>query len=199
MTVGNVGSGANGNNSGGCTSARSQDFQEVDGKGTTTTTTAATGILSFPCDFDHMYASMTDGAAPAAATATALGVSPLRGNEPRHNDLTEVKHLKELLLLHLDLIQQQSEQIVTKDKLLAALRQENETVRALDDALTPFFLSFFLRKVSPFATDCQVEGKCILRHREFESRGNRVVYHEKFENGVLRDILFEKKIRVFSI
>ncbi|XP_054001942.1 serine-rich adhesin for platelets-like [Hylaeus anthracinus] len=90
----------------------------------------AAGILSFPCDFDHMYASMTDGGAPAVATATsALGVSPLRGNEPRQNDFTEVKHLKELLLLHLDLIQQQSEQIVTKDKLLAALRQENETLK----------------------------------------------------------------------
>ncbi|XP_015601133.1 male-specific lethal 1 homolog isoform X2 [Cephus cinctus] len=88
------------------------------------------GILSFPCDFDHMYASMTDAGASAAATATsALGVSPLRGNEARQNDLTEVKHLKELLLLHLDLIQQQSEQIVTKDKLLAALRQENETLK----------------------------------------------------------------------
>ncbi|CAK9796932.1 Male-specific lethal 1 homolog [Anthophora plagiata] len=101
------------------------EFQNVDEDGK-----PAAGILSFPCDFDHMYASMTDGGAPAAATATsALGVSPLRGNEPRQNDLTEVKHLKELLLLHLDLIQQQSEQIVTKDKLLAALRQENETLK----------------------------------------------------------------------
>ncbi|XP_053598300.1 serine/threonine-protein kinase pakD [Microplitis demolitor] len=92
---------------------------------------SSAGILTFPCDFDHMYASMTDGGTPAvAATATsALGVSPLRGNEPRLNDLAEVKHLKELLLLHLDLIQQQSEQIVTKDKLLAALRQENETLK----------------------------------------------------------------------
>lgn len=112
---------------------------------TTTTTTASSttdavndfrnvsedskaGILGFPEDFDHMYASMTDGDAPASATS-ALGVSPLRGNEARQNDLTEVKHLKELLLLHLDLIQQQSEQIVTKDKLLAALRQENETLK----------------------------------------------------------------------
>ncbi|XP_076753980.1 male-specific lethal 1 homolog [Xylocopa sonorina] len=101
------------------------EFQSVDEDGK-----SAAGILSFPCDFDHMYASMTDGGAPAAVTATsALGVSPLRGNEPRQNDLTEVKHLKELLLLHLDLIQQQSEQIVTKDKLLAALRQENETLK----------------------------------------------------------------------
>jgi len=119
---------------------RNQEFQEMDsdhGNATATTTaTAAAGILNFPCDFDHMYASMTDDGAPAAAAAAAatatatavLGVSPLRGNEPRQNDFTEVKHLKELLLLHLDLIQQQSEQIVTKDKLLAALRQENETV-----------------------------------------------------------------------
>ncbi|XP_076687327.1 male-specific lethal 1 homolog [Andrena cerasifolii] len=99
------------------------EFENVDEDGK-----PAAGILSFPCDFDHMYASMTDGGAPATATST-LGVSPLRGNEPRQNDLTEVKHLKELLLLHLDLIQQQSEQIVTKDKLLAALRQENETLK----------------------------------------------------------------------
>lgn len=100
------------------TNARQNDFQSV-------AEDSKAGILSFPCDFDHMYASMTDGGAPATSS---LGVSPLRGNEARHHDLTEVKHLKELLLLHLDLIQQQSEQIVTKDKLLAALRQENETV-----------------------------------------------------------------------
>lgn len=114
-------------------SARTSAVQNHDyhqSAGSDTGKAPAAGILSFPCDFDHMYASMTDGGStPAAATATsALGVSPLRGNEARHNDLTEVKHLKELLLLHLDLIQQQSEQIVTKDKLLAALRQENETV-----------------------------------------------------------------------
>lgn len=88
-------------------------------------------ILSFPCDFDHMYASMTDGTPATGATATStLGVSsPLRANDSRNNELYEIKHLKELLLLHLDLIQQQSEQIVTKDKLLSALRQENETLK----------------------------------------------------------------------
>ncbi|XP_014467748.1 PREDICTED: male-specific lethal 1 homolog [Dinoponera quadriceps] len=137
-TAGVVGIATNNNNS--CGNARSQEFQDMDGDDigknvVASTTTGPAGILSFPCDFDHMYASMTDGGTPAAATASAvaaaaaLGVSPLRGNEPRQNDLTEVKHLKELLLLHLDLIQQQSEQIVTKDKLLAALRQENETLK----------------------------------------------------------------------
>lgn len=63
------------------------------------------------------------------AAWAAFGRCPLCGNEPRHQDLTEVKHLKELLLLHLDLIQQQSEQLVTKDKLLAALKEENETLK----------------------------------------------------------------------
>ena len=85
------------------------------------------GILGFPGDFDHMYASMSDGEVSATVTS-ALGASPMRDNENKQCDLTEVKHLKELLLLHLDLIQQQSEQIVTKDKLLAALREENENV-----------------------------------------------------------------------
>lgn len=65
--------------------------------------------MTFSCEFDHMYASMAE-----ARTLRDEG--------------TEIRHLKELLLLHLDLIQQQSEQIVTKDKQLAALRQENETV-----------------------------------------------------------------------
>ncbi|XP_015115124.1 male-specific lethal 1 homolog [Diachasma alloeum] len=91
------------------------------------------GILTFPCDFDHMYASMTDSGTKnntqTVVTGNTIGVSPLRGNEARNNDPGEVKHLKELLLLHLDLIQQQSEQIVTKDKLLSALRQENETLK----------------------------------------------------------------------
>ncbi|XP_069679116.1 male-specific lethal 1 homolog [Periplaneta americana] len=69
-----------------------------------------TGVLAYSCEFDHMYASLTEG--------TTV-----------QKDGAEVKHLKELLLLHLDLIQQQSEQLVTKDKQLSALRQENETLR----------------------------------------------------------------------
>ncbi|KAK7863226.1 hypothetical protein R5R35_001440 [Gryllus longicercus] len=68
------------------------------------------GIMTYSCDFDHMYASLTDGGT-------------------LQKDSAEVKKLKELLLLHLDLIQQQSEQLMTKDKQLAALRQENETLR----------------------------------------------------------------------
>nr|CAD7264079.1 unnamed protein product [Timema shepardi] len=70
---------------------------------------AKAGVVTYSCELDHMYASLNEG--------------------ENAQDNTEVKHLKELLLLHLDLIQQQSEQLVTKDKQLSSLRQENETLR----------------------------------------------------------------------
>lgn len=68
-------------------------------------------FLNFP--FDHMYACNSDN-------------SDL--NSERQAGESEVRHLKDLLLLHLDLIQQQSDEIVNKDKFIAQLRQENEMV-----------------------------------------------------------------------
>uniref|UniRef100_A0A1B6DR50 Uncharacterized protein n=1 Tax=Clastoptera arizonana TaxID=38151 RepID=A0A1B6DR50_9HEMI len=68
------------------------------------------GILPFPCDFDHIYASK------------------MAENVKVQDSNSEIIHLKELLLLHLDLIQQQSEQLVTKDKQITALKQETEMV-----------------------------------------------------------------------
>lgn len=44
--------------------------------------------------------------------------------------LKEIKQLKAMLLLHLDLIQEQSDQLMTKDKLLANLRKENEMLKS---------------------------------------------------------------------
>lgn len=49
-------------------------------------------------------------------------------NDNINNTISEVRYLKDLLLLHLDLIQQQSEQLLTKDKLISSLRQENDLV-----------------------------------------------------------------------
>ena len=40
----------------------------------------------------------------------------------------EAKHLKDLVLLHLDLIQQQAEDIAEKDKIIKELKAENESV-----------------------------------------------------------------------
>lgn len=67
-------------------------------------------VIPYPLEFDHLYASnMSD-------------------SEKLTDRDSEVMHLKELLLLHLDLIQQQSEQLVTKDKQISALKLENDTV-----------------------------------------------------------------------
>jgi male-specific lethal 1 len=41
----------------------------------------------------------------------------------------ENKHLKGMLMAHLDIIQQQSETIVSKDKMLKALREETGPLR----------------------------------------------------------------------
>lgn len=68
------------------------------------------GITPYPCDFDHLYASN------------------MSESESSTDKSSEIIHLNELVLLHLDLIQQQSEQLVTKDKLISTLKQENDTV-----------------------------------------------------------------------
>lgn len=67
------------------------------------------GVVTFPCDFDHMYASMSDGLVSS-------------------KDKNEYKHLKEICLQHLDLIQQQSEIIAKQEKQIQTLRQEKEKV-----------------------------------------------------------------------
>ena len=67
------------------------------------------GVVTFPCDFDHMYASMSDGMVSS-------------------KDKNEYKHLKEICLQHLDLIQQQSEIIAKQEKQIQTLRQEKERV-----------------------------------------------------------------------
>ena len=47
------------------------------------------------------------------------------------DETPETKHLKDLLLLHLDWIQQQQEMIITKDRQIQTLRSEKEAVRHL--------------------------------------------------------------------
>lgn len=68
------------------------------------------GIVSFPCDFDHMYASMSEGMVSS-------------------KEKNEYKHLKEICLQHLDLIQQQSELIAKQDKQIQSLRQEKDRLK----------------------------------------------------------------------
>lgn len=50
-------------------------------------------------------------------------------NEKSDNVCNEIKQLQSILILHLDLIQEQSDQLITKDKLLSSLKQENEILK----------------------------------------------------------------------
>ncbi|KAK8744086.1 hypothetical protein OTU49_000993 [Cherax quadricarinatus] len=72
-----------------------------------TTSQNSDNKLTMAVEFDHMYIGCSDSKA-------SIG-----------KDI-EVQHLKDLLLLHLDLIQQQAEQLVAKDKQIKTLRDENE-------------------------------------------------------------------------
>ncbi len=49
--------------------------------------------------------------------------------ETKNGDTHETKQLKELLLVHLDLIQQQQELLLAKDRQIQTLRSERDTVR----------------------------------------------------------------------
>lgn len=64
--------------------------------------------------YDHMYASNT-------------GNGDVNPNCQSAD--SEVKFLKDWLILHLDLIQQQNDEILNKEKTILILQQENEMVR----------------------------------------------------------------------
>ncbi|XP_037798328.1 male-specific lethal 1 homolog isoform X1 [Penaeus monodon] len=81
-----------------------------------TTSEESENRLAMAVEFDHMYIGCSDSKASVG------------------KDL-EVQHLKDLLLLHLDLIQQQAEQLVAKDKQIKILRDENENLRAKLDRI----------------------------------------------------------------
>lgn len=68
---------------------------------------------------DHVYCHPNDGNYIRANSGSTEVLSILKEN----------KQLKAMLLLHLDLIQEQSDQLMAKDRLLANLREENESLK----------------------------------------------------------------------
>lgn len=72
--------------------------------------------------YDHIYASNNDN---------SILNSDIETHKQKPNCQTadsEVRFLKQWLLLHLDLIQQQNEEILSKEKTILILQQENEMV-----------------------------------------------------------------------
>lgn len=77
---------------------------------------SAVGADDLNRSYDHMYATN-------AGNNGDLNVINYQSAE------SEVKFLKDWLLLHLDLIQQQNDEILNKEKTILFLQQENEMVR----------------------------------------------------------------------
>ncbi|CAH0716126.1 unnamed protein product, partial [Brenthis ino] len=105
------------------------------------------GLLSFP--FDHIYACHSQSAerrqplqlekeVEISTYCVTVDDKNLPSSTPEISKLSDQlsvavsqnKKLKDLLIYHLDLIQQQNELITKRDKLYQALKQENDTLKA---------------------------------------------------------------------
>lgn len=81
-------------------------------------------------NLDHLYCHPNESNQNAAANQYMRSNSGTASATDMVTVLKEIKQLKAMLLLHLDLIQEQSDQLMSKDKMLASLRKENEILRA---------------------------------------------------------------------
>lgn len=97
-------------------------------------------LYCHPSDKKTQQQQPSDAVSPfhkgTAATAPTGGAPPPPSNTDMGAVLKEIKQLKAMLLLHLDLIQEQSDQLASKDKLVLSLRKENETLRLKVTELT---------------------------------------------------------------
>lgn len=86
-------------------------------------------------NLDHLYCHSNDkktNQSPASPFGKGASTASTGGLPPTTDMgavLKEIKQLKAMLLLHLDLIQEQSDQLASKDKLVLSLRKENESLR----------------------------------------------------------------------
>ncbi|KAJ8917417.1 hypothetical protein NQ315_005463 [Exocentrus adspersus] len=92
---------------------------------------------------DHMYASNTEDDGVNETSSPDLSCQTAE---------SEVKFLKEWLILHTDLVQQQNDDIIDKDREIYLLRKENEMLKERINCIekgTPFQIEkFFNRKVA---------------------------------------------------
>ncbi|XP_064091709.1 male-specific lethal 1-like 1 isoform X3 [Macrobrachium nipponense] len=116
----------------------------------TTNEKAENRIAAMAVEFDHMYLGCSE-------TKASIG-----------KDI-EVQHLKDLLLLHLDLIQQQAEQLVAKDKLIKSLRDENEHLRSRLDRIDRR-VSLSLNKKSSESTSVELKQEIVSEEDQPDSQ-----------------------------
>ncbi|RXG54214.1 Male-specific lethal 1-like 1 [Armadillidium vulgare] len=125
-------------------------------------------------DFDHMYIDCGD-------SKISIG-----------RDI-ECQHLKQLNLLHLDLIQQQTDELEAKDKIIKALREENKNLRSrlerIDrrvslshqkkNALSPISVQTDFPDDTPFSFPSKSESPKVFNLRSPSRTPSQKGVHEK--------------------
>ncbi|KAF5294066.1 hypothetical protein FQA39_LY13540 [Lamprigera yunnana] len=133
--------------------------------------------------YDHMYASNTDN----------VRVNNVKSN--CQSAESEVKFLKEWLLAHLNLIQQQNDEILTKEKTIHILKRENEMLKERINYLDPNIadLTDTLKKRSQSECSCE-DGLSEMTHDVFQIDDNNKdsVYIENDNHEPMYELI-EKK------
>lgn len=87
-------------------------------------------------NLDHLYCHSNEKktqSQPVSPYTRGIAAPATAGGLPPTTDMSavlkEIKQLKAMLLLHLDLIQEQSDQLASKDKLILNLRKDNDSLR----------------------------------------------------------------------
>ncbi|CAH0557555.1 unnamed protein product [Brassicogethes aeneus] len=104
--------------------------------------------------YDHMYASNNENIESNSSNC--------------HNtDESEVKFLKEWLILHLDLIQQQNDEILDKEKTILILKKENEMLKE--------------------RINCMENGQPFKSNNDFNNKSEGKYIEENFSEAMTQD------------
>ncbi|XP_053666087.1 uncharacterized protein LOC128715231 [Anopheles marshallii] len=104
----------------------------------------------------------------------------------------EVKQLQSILLLHLDLIQEQGDQILNKDKMIIRLKDENEVLKhQLDMANRRVSLMMLQLQQNGLALPVDEQQPMILQPPKQEGTVSPLTIRSQMENGRLRTIIMK--------
>uniref|UniRef100_A0A182RRG5 PEHE domain-containing protein n=1 Tax=Anopheles funestus TaxID=62324 RepID=A0A182RRG5_ANOFN len=104
----------------------------------------------------------------------------------------EVKQLQSILLLHLDLIQEQGDQILNKDKMIIRLKDENEVLKhQLDMANRRVSLLMLQLQQNGLALPVDEQQPMIMQQPKQEGTVSPLTIRSQMENGRLRTIIMK--------
>uniref|UniRef100_A0A182WHK5 PEHE domain-containing protein n=1 Tax=Anopheles minimus TaxID=112268 RepID=A0A182WHK5_9DIPT len=106
--------------------------------------------------------------------------------------MKEVKQLQSILLLHLDLIQEQGDQILNKDKMIIRLKDENEVLKhQLEMANRRVSLMMLQLQQNGLALPVDEQQPMIMQPPKQEGTVSPLTIRSQMENGRLRAIIMK--------